>query len=195
MRTTSLRERIEWLERELPPNPPRFRVYEDLPFAILRYDPSEEWETRREAVHLATRLRKRGIEVVDISLAEILWQAIDKVEGIAAIARLEEERGFEIAQEQVSVYLADPDFHYLPRILAERLEGLDPARHLCFLTRAASFAPAIYSISTLLEQMHGRTRVPTIVFYPGDLEGTNDLRFMGLKEREAPPTYRVKIYG
>jgi hypothetical protein len=46
---SSLKERIEWLERELPPNPPRFRIHEDLPFAILRYDPKEEWELRRES--------------------------------------------------------------------------------------------------------------------------------------------------
>jgi hypothetical protein len=44
----SLIERIELLERDLLASPPRVSVYRDLPFAILRYDPSDEWEVRRE---------------------------------------------------------------------------------------------------------------------------------------------------
>jgi hypothetical protein len=36
--------------------------------------------------------------------------------------------------------------------------------------------------------------VTTILFYPGSLEGTTGLRFMGLKGREAMGNYRVKIY-
>jgi hypothetical protein len=56
-------------------------------------------------------------------------------------------------------------------------------------------APAIYHMSKLLDEMQGRTRVTTILFYPGTLEGTTGLRFMGLKDREALGNYRVKIYG
>jgi hypothetical protein len=43
--------------------------------------------------------------------------------------------------------------------------------------------------------MQGRTRVITILFYPGTLDGTTGLRFMALKDREALGNYRVKIYG
>jgi len=38
-------------------------------------------------------------------------------------------------------------------------------------------------------------QVTTILFYPGSIEGTTGLRFMGLKDREALGSYRVKIYG
>jgi len=193
---SSLKERIEWLERELPPNPPRFKIYDDLPFAILRYDPAEEWELRREVKLLATRLEKRGIRQVKIqSLAELLWQAIEQSEGIEAIIKLEREQGFDVAEEQVNTYLSDEDFSPLPRMLTERLADLDPERDMCFLMRAASLAPSIYHVSKLLHEMQGRTRVPTILLYPGFLEGSNSLRFMGLTDRESPPSYRVKIYG
>ena len=37
---SSLKERIELLENDLKAVPPRISVYHDLPFAILRYDPS-----------------------------------------------------------------------------------------------------------------------------------------------------------
>ncbi len=192
---SSLKERIEWLERELPPNPPRFKIYDDLPFAILRYDPEEEWELRREVKLLATRLEKHGIRVKVQSLADLLWQAIDQSEGVEAIIKLEKERGFAAAEEQVNTYLSDEDFSPLPGMLTEKLAGLDPERDMCFLIRAASLAPSIYHVSKLLHEMQGRTRLPTILFYPGLLEGSNSLRFMGLTDRESPPSYRVKIYG
>ena len=66
---------------------------------------------------------------------------------------------------------------------------------MCFLIRAASLAPEIYHISKLLEEMQAKTPVPTILFYPGQLVGTNSLRFMRLPDREPLIAYRVKIYG
>lgn len=191
----SLKERIELLEQDLLAKPPRVSVYRDLPFAILRYDPREEWELRREARHLATRLGNHGREVVEVSMADLLWEAIDATEGMEALVNLERSRGFEAAQEQVTTYLSDPDFRPLADLLAERLASLDPKRHIVFLLRAATMAPAIYHMSRLLDEMQGRTEVTTILFYPGSLEGTTGLRFMDLPDREAMGNYRVKIYG
>ena len=39
---SSLKERIELLENDLKAVPQRISVYHDLPFAILRYEPTEE---------------------------------------------------------------------------------------------------------------------------------------------------------
>jgi hypothetical protein len=50
-------------------------------------------------------------------------------------------------------------------------------------------------MSSLLDDMQGRTEVTTILCYPGTLEGTTGLHFMGLKSREATGSYRVKVYG
>jgi hypothetical protein len=190
-----LKERVEWLERELPPNPLRFRVHEDLPFAILRYDPEEEWDLRREIRHLATRLSVHGLETAIVSLADLLWYAINSTEGLDTLVSLERERGFEAAEEQVNAYLSDEDFAPLPGLLAEKLDQFDPARTVCFLVRAGALAPAAYHVSKLLDEMQGRTSVPTILCYPGQLVGANALRFMGLAGREPLPSYRVKIYG
>jgi hypothetical protein len=190
-----LKERIDLLEKDLKATPPRVSVYGDLPFAILRYDPDEEWDVRREAKLLATRLGVTGREVKFVSLADLLWRAVEETEGLGAVVQLEQQRGFEAAQEQLTTYLSDDDWRPLPDMLAERLEALDPERHVVFLTRAAVMAPAIYHMSKLLDEMQGRTRVITILFYPGTLDGTTGLRFMELKDREALGNYRVKIYG
>jgi hypothetical protein len=191
----SLRERFDLLERDLIAKPPRITVHQGLPFAILRYEPDAEWETRRRARLLAAKLGGYGKDVVTISLAALLWDAIDKCEGLDAVVQLERERGFESAQEQVTTYLSDNDWLPLPRILAERMSLLDPQKHVVFLMRAGSMAPAIYQMSKLLEEMHGRTLVPTILFYPGTIEGESGLRFMGCQDRVASSSYRVKVYS
>jgi hypothetical protein len=195
MPVLSLKDRIDWLERELPPNVPRFKIYDDLPFAILRYDPEEEWELRREVRHLRTRLSNAGCKVDLISLADLLWKAIDETEGMRALVELETTQGFAAAQRQVSTYLSDDDFCPLPRMLDEELRRLDPERSIAFLVRAAAMGPSIYYLSQLLEQMQGRTRVPAVLFFPGHMQGMNTLSFMGLPEREPHGNYRVKIYG
>src|SRR4051794_12363450 len=195
MRMPSLKERIELLEDDMRATPPRISVYHDLPFAILRYDPAEEWELRREVKLLATRLEAAGRDVHLIPMSEFLWQAIDETEGMEEVVALERQRGYVAAQEQVTTYLSDRDWRPLATLLAERLAGLDPARAVVFLTRVAAMAPGLYHMSKLLDQMHGKTRVTTILCYPGSIEGTTGLRFMDLKDREALGNYRVKIYG
>jgi len=192
---SSLKDRIDLLENDLKAVPTRINVYHDLPFAILRYDPVEEWELRKEAKLLATRLEAAGKEVHIIPMAEFLWKAIDETEGMDAVVMLERDRGYLAAQEQVTTYLSDRDWRPLATLLSERLADYDPAKCIVFLTRVAAMAPGLYHVSKLLDEMHGKTRVTTILFYPGSIEGTTGLRFMDLKDRDALGNYRVKIYG
>ncbi len=91
---SSLKDRIELLENDLKAVPSRINVYHDLPFAILRYDPVEEWELRKETKLLATRLETAGKEVHIIPMTEFLWKAIDETEGMNAVVALERERGY-----------------------------------------------------------------------------------------------------
>jgi hypothetical protein len=192
---SSLADRIKPLEADLTAVPSRVSVYHDLPFAVFRYDPAAEWELRRQARLLATRLGEAGRRVTFVSMADLMWEAVAQTEGLDAVVELERERGFEAAQEQVTVYLSDPIFRPLADLLEQRLKSLDPKTDVAFLVRAAAMAPAVYHMSKLLDEMQGRTRVTTVLFYPGSLEGTTGLRYMDLKDREALGNYRVKIYG
>src|SRR3712207_4276596 len=105
MRMSSLKSRIELLETELKAVPPRISVYHDLPFAILRYDPDEEWELRREIGWLSTRLENVGKEVHNITMSEFLWRAVDETEGMDVLVDLERQEGYRRAQDQVTTYL------------------------------------------------------------------------------------------
>ena len=58
---------------------------QSLPFAILVYDPAEEWGLRRQARKLGTRLENKGRQVEIVSLAELLWKAIDDSEGLDVV--------------------------------------------------------------------------------------------------------------
>lgn len=198
---SSLKDSIAPLESDLKADPPRISVYHDLPFAILRYNPTDEWELRREIKLLATRLEAVGKTVHMIPMSELLWTALEKVsqqdddEGFEAVVALETDRGFVEAQQQVTTYLSSKVWVPLWDLLAERLAPINPENSVVFLTRVASMSPGIFHMSMLLDKMHGKTKVPTILFYPGSIEGTTGLRFMELKDRDALGNYRVKIYG
>jgi len=191
---TLLRERIDVLEGDLASEPIRISAYHDLPFAIFRYEPDKEYELRKEASLLATRLENRGKKVVTISLAQLMWEGIENTRKISYVVQTEKRFGFEMAQTTVNNLLSK--LSPLPDMLAQKIDGLDQNKYIVFLTRAAALAPAIYRMSKLLDEMHGRTMVPIILFYPGDREGETELRFMGIEGREGISgyNYRVKIY-
>ncbi len=195
----SLKERLDLLENDLKANPPGFVMTADLPFALFRYDPwhpdEGEWRMRREIQHLRVRVENAtGRTVHVLSLARLFWRSISESEGLQALVELERERGFEVAQAQVNVYLSDPDWCSLPALLTEATAQMDPGRAFVFLTRGAIFAPAAYRVSALLEQMMGKTQVPSVLFYPGSWSGS--LNYMSLRSDEEPlGSYRVKIYG
>ena len=195
----SLKERIELLENDLKQDPPGFTMSSDLPFAIFRYNPKlpdeGEWKMRREIQNLSVRVQNdTGRHVHILSMSTLFWQSIDQSEGLETLIQLEQESGFEAAQAQISVYLSDPDWRPLPTLLAEAMAKLDPRQTFVFLTRCAVFAPAMYRVSSLLEQMMGKTNVPAVLFYPGSWRGS--LNYMDLKSDEEPlGSYRVKIYG
>lgn len=190
-----LKGRVKTLEADLKASPMRHYVYHDLPFAIFCYPPHQEWAMRREIGLLKTRLEMDTERVIaTISLAELLWQAIDESEGMKAVVRLERESGFEEAQLQIQDYLSDPDWRPLPDLLAERLDALDPERHLALIVRSGALAPNIYRVSKLLDEMKGRTRVPCVLFMPATTEGRSSLRFIGIAENEGRGSYHTKVY-
>jgi len=198
---SSLKDSIALLESDLIAEPSRINVYHDLPFAIMRYNPTDEWALRWEIKLLTTRLESFGKEVYVIPMSELLWSALEKVhqkdddEGLEAVIELEKERGYVEAQQQVTTYLSSKVWIPLWVLLAERLASISPENSVVFLTRVASMSPGLFHMSMLLDKMQGKTKVATILFYPGSIEGTTGLRFMDLKDRDALGNYRVKIYG
>lgn len=191
----SFSERLALLENDLKATPIRVSTYHDLPFAIFQYPPKDEYKMRKEIFLLSKRLKNTGKNVVNISLAEILWEAIEKNDTIENIANDEKSQKFLKVQDIIYTYLTDAEFTPLPDLLAEKLSSCNPKKDIAFIVRAACLAPSIYPISQLMSQMQGRTEVPSVLYYPGCREeGFTGLRYMCMEDRVTIGSYRVKIY-
>ena len=174
---------------ELPDPRTRIGSYHDMPYAIFRYDPEEEFALRGQVGLLQTRLELRGKRVTRISLAECLDVAMRSQRPLEEWFAAEREMGDETVVETVHAVLSD--YTPLVELVAERMPtDPDPLHDIVFILRTGALFP-VYRTFSLLEQLKGRVHVPTILFYPGDLEGASGLRFMGVLDAEH--NYRPKI--
>ncbi len=170
---------------------PRISAYHDMPYAVFRYLPEHELELRREVALLRTRLRQAGKRITTISLAQCLQDAFDK-EGLTMerIMAAEKRTGTEKMVATVHGILSKRQ--PLDELVAAHMpEAPDPTRDVVFITRAGALFP-FYRTSSLLEQLKGKVHVPSILFYPGELDGAAGLRFMGVLDAEH--NYRPKIF-
>ena len=190
-----LKEQIKILENDLCSDELKISPYHDLPFAIFRYDPEYEFEIRKEVSLLATRLNNWGKKTHIVSLADLFFESIEKEGGKELIIKEEREYGFLKAQESLNTILSDPDYTPIVDLLIQRLKNLDEKKDVILLFRAGIFSPNSYRISKLLDEIHGKTRIPTVLFYPGIVEGVTGLKFMGIPMEDKVGSYHVNIYN
>ncbi|MBN1165664.1 MAG: DUF1788 domain-containing protein [Methanospirillaceae archaeon] len=198
---SSLTGRIEQLRQDIMSSPPRISVYREMPFAIFRYNPEDEWTLRSETQNLAIQLRNAGKNVVLFSMETILWEILEKIEEenpgegrLGGLIDQEKFEGFSNMQEQMVTYLSDEEYCPLSSYIEKKLNALNPKQDIGFLVHVGALAPHFYQVSKLLDELQGRVAVTTILFYPGSLEEPHGLRFMDMHDRPATGGYRVKIY-
>lgn len=169
---------------------PKISSYHDMPYAIFRYPPQAEFAVRAEVTRLRTRLEQEGKRVIMISLAECLKRALDAALPIRDLIDAEQKVGLGAAIDTVHEVLST--YRPLHELVVEALpEQTDPYGDLAFITRAGALYP-VYRTSSLLEQLKGLVQVPSVLFYPGELDGAAGLRFMGVLDAEH--NYRPKIF-
>lgn len=198
MSTSFLEQSLKELEQDLVSEPMRIAAHSDMPFAILRYDPRDEFALRKHLRLLAFSLEQNHHrQPVFISLAKLVWDIVQKYEGTEYLFKTERTRGLRAAQEHINRLLTSEDYRPISQELLDRVKALKPEQHVVFLVRAGGFAPFIYRCSTLLDGLHRRTMVPIILFYPGSAEVGADLRFydLPLEGGLGVYNYRVKVYG
>jgi hypothetical protein len=190
-------ESIRELEADLAARPMRIAAHRDMPFAIFRYSPQEEFALRKQIRLLAIGLsQNHGIKVTSISIARIVWDTIREF-GEDDLFQTERLRGFDAAQKHINQLLTSTDFKPVAESVLQAMRGLSPENDVVFLVRAGGFAPYIFRTSHLLDNLHNHTLVPVILYYPGSVEAGTDLRFFDLPVKGTPGVYnyRVKIYG
>ena len=186
---TRLTRQLEPILASADPRP-QISAYHDMPYALFRYDPEDELELRKELSLLAIRLEQTGKRVTRISLAECLEEAMASVQPLEDWFEAERRQGTETVVETIHAVLAE--HASLDDLVAARMPS-DPKPHtdVVLIHRAGALFPA-YRTFTLLEQLKGRVVVPTVLCYPGTLDGAAGLRFMGVLDAEH--NYRPRIF-
>ncbi|MCG6869304.1 MAG: DUF1788 domain-containing protein [Gammaproteobacteria bacterium] len=190
----------DWKERltgqlepllKLPDPRQQISAYHDMPYAIFRYAPEQEFALRQEIALLRTRLEQMGKRVTIISLAECLTEALE-AEGMGPAALVEAEKSVGLETTVDTIFQILSEYQPLDELVARRIpEDADPLRDVVFIVRAGALFP-MYRTSALLEQLKGKVHVPAVLFYPGELDGAAGLRFMGVLDAEH--NYRPKIF-
>lgn len=169
---------------------PQISAYHDMPYAIFRYPPQAEFALRGELRLLCTRMEQAGKRVTIISLAECLMEALTQTLPLDELIAAEQSMGLALTIETVHTVLSE--YQPLYELVAARLPtSVDPLVDNVFIIRAGALYP-VYRTSSLLEQLKGLVHVPSVLFYPGDLDGAAGLRFMGVLDAEH--NYRPKIF-
>jgi hypothetical protein len=175
---------------QLPDPRQRISAYHDMPYAIFHYDPEDEFTLREQVTLLETRLSHKGKRIKRISLAECLDEAMRSQRPLEEWFAAEREQGVSTIVETVHSVLSE--YAPLVDLVAARMpEEADPQRDIVFILRTGALFP-VYRTFSLLEQLKGRVHVPTVLFYPGDLDGAAGLKFMGVLDAEH--NYRPKIF-
>jgi hypothetical protein len=180
------------LEPVLELDDPRQRIsaYHDMPYALFRYDPEEEFELRKQISLLETRLTQKGKRIKRVSLAECLDEAMRSQRPLEQWFAAERKQGMQKVIDTVHAVLSEHT--PLVDLVAARMPNdPDPRRDVVFIVRTGALFP-VYRTFSLLEQLKGRVHVPTVLFYPGSLDGASGLKFMGVLDAEH--NYRPKIF-
>jgi hypothetical protein len=196
---SSLDEALHSLELDLTGPRGSIAAQSGIPFAILRYAPSEEFAFRRKVRLFANHLKQHHhLSVGFVSLSRLVWRAVSQSDGVGYLFETEKQHGVMAAQNDLKGRLEPQDPCALARQLAAAVATLSPAPNVVFLVRAGGLAPHVYRSSALLHELQqaGFT-TPTVLCYPGSAVAGTDLRFFDLPAQEGLGTYnyRVKIYG
>jgi hypothetical protein len=185
---------------------PRISTMRNYPFAILQYEPSEEFAVRGQTRRLTADLVANGWVVVSIDLkklflerirgreADWLTSAIDREKRLAA---KDPERGMRYIADELALLVEGPDglVADCARLISEQADKHPDSadRMLAIIGRAGGVYPFFRS-SALLRHLDGRTKgVPAVLLYPGERRGNTSLSFMGQLAPDAD--YRPRIYS
>ncbi len=184
---------------------PRISTMRNYRFAIVPYDPSEEFELRGEVQKLSNELVAHGWVVISISLQKLLLDRardqgqewIDRVIQMEKrLSEIDDERGLNYLKSKLAPLIEGPEgiAADCSRVITDFAEAHPDKvdRTLALVGRAGALYPFFRS-SALLRHLDGRTsNVPVVLLYPGERRGPTGLSFMGTLNPDND--YRPRIY-
>ncbi|OIP43840.1 MAG: hypothetical protein AUK47_01955 [Deltaproteobacteria bacterium CG2_30_63_29] len=203
---TPLQEAFVALRRDLiHENGPRISTMRNYRFAIVQYDPSDEFKLRGEVQRLSADLSANGWMVLSLDLQQLLLERMRAegegwvervIEMERRLAAIEPERGLNYLKSRLSPLIEGPDgiAADCSRLLCEYADSHPETveRTVALIGRAGALYPFFRS-SGLLRHLDGRTQnVPVVLLYPGERRGPTGLSFMGTLSPDND--YRPRIY-
>ena len=184
---------------------PRISTMRNYRFAIVPYQPADEFRLRREVSRLSTDLKANGWVVLSISLQSLLLDRVramgdDIVQRIItrerSLGARNPERGLGYLADKLAPHIEGPDgiAADAARVISDHVDAHPDSvdRTLALIGRAGALYPFFRS-SALLKHLDGRTRnVPVVLLYPGERRPEGGLSFMG--ELNPDRDYRPRIY-
>ena len=204
--TTTLAAAVQALRHDLlAEGGPRISTMRNYRFAILPYDPRQEFQLRTHIRRLRDDLTSQGWNVLSISMLRLL---LDRLQAfpprVLDTLRQTERRLYARDPERALNYLKDKLVGYIEgqdgiaSDIIRLIDGFaeahpDATDHtLILLGRTGGLYPFFRS-SALLKHLDGHTRMlPVVLLYPGERHDVSALSFMG--ELPADRDYRPRIY-
>lgn len=202
-----LREAFADLHRDLVHDDgPRISTMRNYRFAILQYEPKDEFAVRGFVRTLTKDLVGNGWVTISINLKKLLLERIraldpqwvaDTIAREKRLAAKDPERGLRHLSNEITTLVEGPDglAADCARLIGEHVDRHPDSvdRMLAVIGRAGGVYPFFRS-SALLRHLDGRTRgVPVVLLYPGERRGPTSLSFMGQLDPDAD--YRPRIYS
>lgn len=185
---------------------PRISTMRNYRFAILQYDPADEYAVRQETQRLYADLKAYGWDVLTLDLQQRLFARIrEQGEDFAArvietekrMAQIALPRGLSYLKSKLTGLIEGPDglaadcSREIRAHVAKHPDRVD--RTLALVGRAGALYPFFRS-SALLRHLDGKTdNVPVVLLYPGVRRGPTSLSFMGVLDPDSD--YRPRIYS
>jgi hypothetical protein len=206
LQQTRLQEAFTALRRDLiNEDGPQISTMRNYRFAIVQYEPADEFKLRGEVQRLSADLVANGWMVLSLNLQKLLFDRVraqgddwaDRVIKMEeSMARIEPERGLNYLKSKLAPLIEGPAgiASDCGRIICEYADHHPDTvdRTVAVIGRAGALYPFFRS-SALLRHLDGRTRnVPVVLLYPGERRGPSGLSFMGMLNPDND--YRPRIY-
>jgi len=146
-------------------------------------------DLKRHLPRWMSKIREIGFEVRRVSLADIIWDIVDKSGRWEMWLQLEAEADIDQINEAVRDVLRQGNA--LVNRVAESVSTVSEGT-IVFLTEAELLHPYLRT-RVIEEYLHNRATVCTIIFYPGERSGQFGLKFLGFYKEDSG--YRSTIIG
>lgn len=160
------------------------------PVFYFRYSPELMLIVKKHLPRLISRVKQEaGLEVRRISLADVIWDIVDKS------GRWDDWLELERYAEPDEINESVRDVLRQGNTLINRItEGITsaPENAIVFLTEAELLHPYLRT-RVIEEYLHNKATVCTIIFYPGERSGQFGLKFLGFYKEDSG--YRSTIIG